>query len=60
MENNAINKPTLVPIVIPSYEPDERLIALLHDLDAKDMGPVIIVNDGSDEKYDPYSKRPKR
>ena len=48
-----INKPVLVPIVIPSYEPDERLIALLHDLDEKQMGPVIIVNDGSDEKYDP-------
>jgi len=43
----------LVPIVIPSYEPDERLIALLHDLDAKEMGPVIIVNDGSSEEYDP-------
>ena len=56
MEYTAINKPTLVPIVIPSYEPDERLIALLHDLDAKDMGPVIIVNDGSDEKYDPVFK----
>ncbi|SDY15332.1 Glycosyltransferase involved in cell wall bisynthesis [Ruminococcaceae bacterium YAD3003] len=46
------NKTALVPIVIPSYEPDERLIALLHDLDAKEMGPVIIVNDGSSEEYD--------
>ena len=46
----------LVPIVIPSYEPDDRLIALLKDLDAKEMGPVIIVNDGSDEKYDPLFK----
>lgn len=47
-----MSKTALVPIVIPSYEPDERLIALLHDLDAKEMGPVIIVNDGSSEEYD--------
>lgn len=52
MENNEMSKTALVPIVIPSYEPDERLIALLHDLDAKEMGPVIIVNDGSSEEYD--------
>ena len=53
MENREIQNPVLVPIVIPSYEPDERLIALLHDLDVKEMGPVIIVNDGSSEEYDP-------
>ena len=35
-----------VPIVIPSYEPDERLISLLNDLNAAGLGPVIIVNDG--------------
>ena len=46
----------LVPIIIPSYEPDERLIALLHDLDDKKMGPVIIVNDGSSEEYGPIFK----
>lgn len=49
MSNN-IN--LLVPIVIPSYEPDDRLISLLHDFDDKAMGPVIIVNDGSSEEYD--------
>ncbi|MBR2549072.1 MAG: bifunctional glycosyltransferase family 2/GtrA family protein [Clostridiales bacterium] len=53
MENREIQNQVLVPIVIPSYEPDERLIALLNDLDAKEMGPVIIVNDGSSEEYDP-------
>ena len=46
----------LVPIIIPSYEPDERHIALLHDLDDKKMGPVIIVNDGSSEEYGPIFK----
>lgn len=41
-----------VPIVIPSYEPDERLITLLEDLQKAEIGPVIIVNDGSGTEYD--------
>ncbi|MBQ4217638.1 MAG: hypothetical protein II667_05985, partial [Clostridiales bacterium] len=56
MKNEEIRQKALIPIVIPSYEPDDRLIALLHDLDAKEMGPVIIVNDGSSEEYDPIFK----
>ncbi|MEE3408722.1 MAG: glycosyltransferase family 2 protein, partial [Erysipelotrichaceae bacterium] len=56
MSKDESRQTALVPIVIPSYEPDDRLIALLKDLDAKKMGPVIIVNDGSDEKYDPIFK----
>ena len=56
MKNDDMKQPALIPIVIPSYEPDERLIALLHDLDDKAMGPVIIVNDGSSEKYDDIFK----
>lgn len=39
-------------IVIPSYEPDERLIQLVNDLVNKDMGPIYIVNDGSGREYD--------
>ena len=53
MKKDEIQQPVLIPIVIPSYEPDERLIALLRDFDSRDMGPVIIVNDGSSEQYDP-------
>ena len=56
MKNDDMKQPALIPIVIPSYEPDERLIALLHDLDDKAMGPVVIVNDGSSEKYDEIFK----
>ena len=56
MENELLKNRSLIPIVIPSYEPDERLIMLLHDLDEKEMGPVIIVNDGSSEKYDSIFK----
>ena len=56
MENSMNQSPALIPIVIPSYEPDDRLIALLKDFEANKMGPVIIVNDGSSEQYDPIFK----
>ena len=39
-------------IVIPSYEPDERLVQLINDLVNKGMGPIYIVNDGSGREYD--------
>ena len=39
-------------IVIPSYEPDERLIALVYALVRAAIGPIYIVNDGSGDKYD--------
>ena len=41
----------LIPIVIPAYEPDERLIMLLEELKKNDMKPVIVVDDGSGEQY---------
>ena len=37
----------MVPIVIPSYEPDERFPVILKDLKQAGMGPVIVVDDGS-------------
>lgn len=40
-----------IPIIIPAYEPDERLIELLKKLQDNDLGPVVIVDDGSGEKY---------
>lgn len=46
-----------IPIVIPSYEPDERLITLLGDLNSAGLGPVIIVNDGSGTEYDDIFSR---
>lgn len=39
-------------IVIPSYEPDERLISLINDLIDADIGPIYVVNDGSGNKFD--------
>lgn len=43
----------IIPIIIPAYEPDERLPELLKNLNAQNIGPVIIVNDGSSEQYKP-------
>ena len=42
----------VVPIIIPAYEPDERLIALLDDLGKNNLKNIIIVNDGSGSEYD--------
>ncbi len=38
----------MIPIIIPSYEPDEKLIGLLEELNKAHMEPVILVDDGSD------------
>lgn len=42
---------SIIPIIIPSYEPDDRLIDLLKELRDKKMEPVILVDDGSGDKY---------
>lgn len=36
-----------IAIVIPAYEPDERLLKLLEEMDSRAMGPIVLVNDGS-------------
>lgn len=41
----------MIPIVIPSYEPDERFPAILEDLKQAGMGPVVVVDDGSGDEY---------
>lgn len=41
----------IIPVIIPSYEPDGRLIELLEKLDMENIGPVFIVDDGSGESY---------
>lgn len=40
-----------IVIVIPAYEPDNRLLKLLTDLKENEVGPVILVNDGSSFEY---------
>ena len=37
-----------IPIIIPTYEPDEKLLVLLDELNKAELGPIIVINDGSD------------
>lgn len=47
----------IAPIIIPSYEPDDRLLMLLKDLHDNDLQPVVIVDDGSSAEYQHYFER---
>ncbi len=44
----------MIPVVIPSYEPDERFPAILQDLKQAGLGPVVVVDDGSGEDYNGF------
>ncbi len=37
-----------IPIIIPSYEPDEKLLGLIDELNRSRLSPIIVVDDGSD------------
>jgi glycosyltransferase involved in cell wall biosynthesis len=39
-----------IPIVIPAYEPDNKLIGLIDELKDAALFPIIVVNDGSDKE----------
>ncbi len=39
-------------ILIPAYQPDERLIELITDLKKLEFERILIINDGSDSTYD--------
>ena len=41
-----------VVILIPSYEPDQKLIDVVRELKEQEF-PVLVVNDGSDSSFDP-------
>jgi len=45
------NSSPIVPIIIPSLEPDDRLTALVQELAAAKLSPVILLDDGSGEEY---------
>lgn len=40
-----------IPIVIPAYEPDESLLTLCNNLYSNNLRNIIIVDDGSGDKY---------
>lgn len=48
-----------IPVIIPSYEPDERLIPLLQKLKEADFENVILLDDGSGEANRHYFKTAK-
>ena len=41
-----------IPVIIPAYEPDERMIFLIKDLRKQYKGSIVVVNDGSSNDYD--------
>ncbi len=43
-----------IAIIIPSLDPDDKLISLLVNLNKARFKNIIILNDGSSEKYDKY------
>ncbi|MBO6239860.1 MAG: bifunctional glycosyltransferase family 2/GtrA family protein [Butyrivibrio sp.] len=38
-----------IPIIIPAYEPDEKLVKLVEELNRAELKPIVVVNDGSDK-----------
>ena len=44
-------RPEEIPVIIPSYEPDSKLPALLQELSDGGFENIIIVDDGSGEAY---------
>lgn len=46
------------PVIIPAYEPDEKMIALLEKMQQAEIRDIIIVDDGSEgEKYQDLFRR---
>ncbi|MBP5358965.1 MAG: glycosyltransferase family 2 protein [Treponema sp.] len=43
----------VIPILIPAYEPDERLPILIENLVQKNLNPIIVIDDGSGEDFQP-------
>ncbi len=43
-----------IGIIIPVFEPDEKLLKLLAELSSSYFGDIIIINDGSSREYDYY------
>ena len=46
-----------IPVVIPSYEPDEKLIILLEKLREAGFVQIVVVDDGSGELYEHFFQR---
>lgn len=40
-----------IPVIIPSLEPDDRLLSIIADVQAAGMQNIVVVNDGSSAAY---------
>ena len=40
-----------VSVIIPSLNPDEKLVTVVDSLIRKGFGDIVLVNDGSDESH---------
>lgn len=47
-------------VIIPSYEPDEKLLPTVNELYANGISDIIIVNDGSSENCKPIFEKVKK
>ena len=43
-----------IPVIIPSYEPDDKLITLLEALKQTGISHVVVVDDGSGAQYETF------
>lgn len=46
-----------IPVIIPSYEPDNKLITLLEALEQAGISHVVVVDDGSGAQYETLFER---
>ena len=37
-----------IPVIIPSYEPDDKLLGLIDELNNAGLSPIVVVDDGSE------------
>ncbi len=47
----------IIPIIIPSLQPDENLVNIVRDLYDNNLGPIVLVDDGSGEEYSDFFER---
>lgn len=46
-----------IPLIIPAYEPDERMVVLVQKLSELYPDNIVIVNDGSGQEYEIFFKK---
>lgn len=57
MEKMRETDPREIPVIIPSYEPDEKLTGLLADLRKDGFQNLVLVDDGSGKEYQHFFRQ---